>query len=63
MPNETEQAVLEYRVSRLERTVDGDHEPRLRKVEGMTAKVAVFAAVGSIVGGSIVTAIISLLIK
>lgn len=55
--------VLEYRVAQLEHTVRGDHEPRLRKLEAVASKVAVFAAFGSIVGASIVTAIVNLFFK
>lgn len=52
-------AVLVYRVKQLEETVHQDHEARLRKLEGVAARVAVFAAGGSIGGAAIVTAIIN----
>ncbi len=55
--------VLEYRVAQLEKTVKEDHEPRLRKLEVVAAKVAVFAAVGSIIGGALVTFLTNLLIN
>ncbi len=51
--------VLEYRVKRLEETVHGDHEPRLRALEGMAAKVAAYAALGSFVGGAAVVALVN----
>ncbi len=55
--------VLEYRVKMLEHTVMLDHEPRLRKLEGIAAKVAVFAAGGSFVGGAVVAALVNYFLR
>jgi formate/nitrite transporter FocA (FNT family) len=57
------QAILEYRVAQLEATVTQDHEVRIRKLEGMAAKVAVFAAGGSFVGGAVVVALVNFFIN
>lgn len=55
--------VLEYRVTQLEKSVHIDHEARLRKLEGVAARVAVFAAGGSFVGGAVIVAIVNFLFK
>ena len=56
-------AVMLYRLDELERTVRHDHEPRIRGVERVAVKVAVWAAGGSLVGGAVVVAVINTLIK
>lgn len=55
--------VLEYRVLQLEKAVHVDHEARLRKLEGVAARVAVFAAGGSFVGGAVIVAIANYIIS
>jgi hypothetical protein len=56
-------AVMHWRVEALEKRVDQDHEPRLRKVEAMASKVAVFAAIGASLGGAMVSAVLHWLIS
>jgi hypothetical protein len=60
-------AVMVYRLEEIERTVRHDHEPRIRDLEStvtrVVAKVTVWAAAGSLVGGAVVTAIVNLLVK
>ncbi len=59
----TTDPVIEYRLTVVERTVMLDHEPRLRRLEGVAAKVAVFAAAGSFTGGAVIAALINYFIK
>jgi hypothetical protein len=63
-------AVLLYRVDRLEtehHVRHTDHETRIRDLEAtvtkVVAKVTVWAAVGSVVGASLVTAFVNLVVR
>lgn len=53
----TEEAVLLYRLEELEKRVRTDHEPRIRELEKITAKVAVWSAGGALLGGGIIAAL------
>jgi hypothetical protein len=57
------EAVLYWRVAKLEETVKDDHEPRLRALETMAAKIAVWAFIGSTLGAALAAGIISYFIK
>lgn len=55
--------IFEYRLGQLEAKVSLDHEPRLRKLENVAARVAVFAAAGSFIGGAVIAALINFVVK
>jgi hypothetical protein len=63
-------AVFRYRLDRLDSEVQakhGDHERRIRDletaVERVATRVAIYAGLGSILGGAVISGIISFLIK
>lgn len=66
VPNQALTGIVElsrYRIDQMEEKVIKDHEPRIRALESMSAKIAMAATLGSLLGGGLVVAVVEFLLK
>lgn len=62
-PFVSDRAIITYRLEKLERKVEQDHEPRIRELETAATKVAMAATLGALFGGGVVVAVVEFLLR